>query len=80
MSYCLTITSRDYIPFNLHGSEPSLLTACMVMQAGFQVRQPLTIEVSTGRNSVKLLASKATDLVQAVTDCIEFLREHSEAE
>ena len=80
MSYCLTITSRDYIPFNLHGSEPSLLTACMVMQAGFQVRQSITIEVSTGRNSVKLLASKATDLVQAVTDCIEFLREHSEAE
>ena len=79
MTYCLSITSRDYIPFNLHGSEPSLLTACLVMQAGFQVRQPITVEVSTGRGLAKITISKATDLVQAVTDAIAFLRAGGDA-
>lgn len=71
--FTLTITTRDYIPFTIKGSGTDLTTAAMVMQAGLQVRQNISIKVSSDHGSAQIDSLRdATCLLDAVTECIEF--------
>jgi hypothetical protein len=70
----LTITSRDYIPFTINGNETDLLTACMVMSSGLQMRQRISVTVSSNNGSTTINELRnAAQLTAAVTDCISFL-------
>ena len=65
--FTLTLTTRDYVPFTISGEAVSIITACMVMQSGLQVRQPVTIKLADDRgNDASATLGRTKPLVAVV--------------
>ena len=72
--FALTITTRDYIPLTISGEAVSVITACMVMQSGLQVRQVVSVEVAHGTASHKVTLHDVRSMTTVVEALIGLLQ------